>query len=99
MTLLCAFISRNTFILLAIVRNTVIMLASTNAMEQRKMYIGTAVSHQGMFIPQVGDGIILTMPQGGPIQYKDKSSAVHHADCYLKGHQGGAYPALKEDVI
>lgn len=74
-------------------------IIATSTTGESEMYIGTAVSHKGMFIPQVGDGIILAMPQGGPIQYRDKSSALRHADLYLKGHQDGAYATIKEDVI
>jgi len=52
-----------------------------------------------MFIPQLQDGIILTMPQGGAILYSKRNDAEYHARMYKRGYHGGAIEARKEDVI
>ena len=37
-----------------------------------------SIQHNGMYIPQTKKGYILTMPQGGPFQYRSKFEAEAH---------------------
>ena len=58
-----------------------------------------AVQHKENWIPMISEGVILTMPQGGAIQYGSKLQAEVHARQYNRGWRGGAIPAQIEDVI
>jgi hypothetical protein len=57
-----------------------------------------SMKHNENYIPVV-DGKILTMPQGGPIQYGSKLQAEVHARRYKNGYTGGAYLRDAEDVL
>lgn len=58
-----------------------------------------AIEHKGMFIPQLESGLILTMPQGGPIQYRNKFEAERHSDLFQNGYTGGAVARSVEETL
>lgn len=44
------------------------------------------------YVPMLDNGKVLTMPQGGPIQYRIQVEAERHADLFQKGYTDHAVP-------